>query len=108
MNTKRLTRSVWGFSSSILVAAFLFSFLSAGGLPAQDKPEKKARKAQQQKKQRKVPAAMKPVTDVEGLPRVLLIGDSISIGYTVGVRELLSGKANVHRPLTNCGPTTKG
>ena len=108
MKTKRLTRSVWGFSSSILVAAFLFSFLPAGGLAAQDKPEKKARKAQQQKKQRKVPAAMKPVTDVPGLPRVLLIGDSISIGYTVGVRELLSGKANVHRPLTNCGPTTKG
>ena len=24
------------------------------------------------------------------------------------VEELLSGKANVHRPLTNCGPTTKG
>ena len=51
MNTKRLTRSVWGFSSSILVAAFLFSFLPAGGLASQDKPEKKSRKAQQQKKQ---------------------------------------------------------
>ena len=36
---------------------------------------------------------MKPVKDVAGLPRILLIGDSISIGYTVGVRELLSGKA---------------
>lgn len=31
------------------------------------------------------------------LPRVLLIGDSISIGYTVEVRKLLAGKANVHR-----------
>ena len=51
---------------------------------------------------------MTPVTDVEGLPRVLLIGDSISIGYTVDVRAMLKGKANVHRPLTNCGPTTKG
>ena len=51
---------------------------------------------------------MQKVEDVEGLPRVLLIGDSISIGYTVGVRNLLKGKANVHRPLTNCGPTTKG
>lgn len=51
---------------------------------------------------------MTPVEDVEGLPRVLLIGDSISIGYTPGVRELLKGKANVHRPLTNCGPTTRG
>ena len=41
--------------------------------------------------------AMQPVTDVPGLPRVLLIGDSISIAYTVPVRELLAGKANVHR-----------
>ena len=51
---------------------------------------------------------MAKVEDVAGLPRVLLIGDSISIGYTVPVRELLKGKANVHRPLTNCGPTTRG
>lgn len=49
-----------------------------------------------------------PITDVEGLPRVLLIGDSISIGYTLAVRSELKGKANVHRPPTNCGPTTKG
>lgn len=52
--------------------------------------------------------AMARVEDVPGLPRVLLIGDSISIGYTVPVREMLKGKANVHRPLTNCGPTTRG
>lgn len=53
-------------------------------------------------------AALQPVPDVAGLPRVLLIGDSISIGYTLPVRELLKGQANVHRPLTNCGPTTRG
>lgn len=35
--------------------------------------------------------------DKEGLPRVLLIGDSISIGYTVDVRKNIAGKANVHR-----------
>ena len=51
---------------------------------------------------------MDPVIDDPLLPRVLLIGDSISIGYTVDVREMLQGVANVHRPLTNCGPTTKG
>jgi acyl-CoA thioesterase-1 len=54
------------------------------------------------------PAAMKPVTDDPKLPRVLLIGDSISIGYTVPVREKLAGKANVHRPLTNCAATING
>lgn len=42
-----------------------------------------------------------PVDNPE-LPRVLLIGDSISIGYTARVRKLLSEKANVHRPKTNC------
>ena len=42
-----------------------------------------------------------PVDD-SGLPRVLIIGDSISIGYTARVRKLLEGKANVHRPKTNC------
>lgn len=42
------------------------------------------------------------------LPNVLLIGDSISIGYTVATRKALEGEANVYRPLTNCGPTTRG
>lgn len=49
-----------------------------------------------------------PIKDVEGLPRVLLIGDSISMGYTIATREALAGKANVHRPPTNCGSTRSG
>ena len=52
--------------------------------------------------------SLAPVEDVAGLPRVLLIGDSISIGYTLPVREKLQGIANVHRPATNCRPTTTG
>ncbi|HUT35103.1 MAG TPA: SGNH/GDSL hydrolase family protein [Planctomycetota bacterium] len=60
------------------------------------------------KEKRRVDPAFEPVTNDPSLPRVLLIGDSISIGYTVPVRVLLKGKANVHRPLTNCGPTTTG
>ena len=58
--------------------------------------------------QRPKNAAFAEVKDAENLPRVLLIGDSISIGYTVPVREALKGKANVHRAPTNCGPTTRG
>ncbi len=42
------------------------------------------------------------------LPRVLLIGDSISIGYTLPVRALLKGVANVHRPPANCSSTSHG
>lgn len=52
--------------------------------------------------------AYEPVTDNPALPRVLLIGDSISVGYTVPVRRLLEGKANVHRPPENCESTTYG
>ena len=52
--------------------------------------------------------ALAAVTDVSGLPRVLLIGDSISMGYTLDVRAKLAGKANVHRPLENCGDTARG
>ena len=48
------------------------------------------------------------VTDDPKLPRVLLIGDSISIGYTLPVRELLKGKANLHRIPVNGGPTITG
>ena len=49
-----------------------------------------------------------PIQDVAGLPRVLLIGDSISMGYTLPVRKLLEGKANVHRIPTNGGPSKNG
>jgi hypothetical protein len=71
-----------------------------------DKP--KAAKQDQAPKKKKQNPVMAPIEDVAGLPRVLLIGDSISIGYTLQVRKALEGKANVHRPPTNCGPSSKG
>jgi acyl-CoA thioesterase-1 len=52
--------------------------------------------------------AFEPITDAPSLPRVLLIGDSISIGYTLEVRRLLAGVANVHRIPENGGPTIRG
>lgn len=48
------------------------------------------------------------------LPNILIIGDSISIGYTPFVKELLKHRANVMRPMLeigkpeNCSGTTKG
>ncbi|QDV10258.1 hypothetical protein CA51_01000 [Rosistilla oblonga] len=51
---------------------------------------------------------LKPIEDRADLPRVLLIGDSISMGYTVPTRKLLADKANVHRIPANGGPTTRG
>lgn len=52
--------------------------------------------------------AIRPIQDVAGLPRVLLIGDSVSIGYTLQVRKLLEGRANVHRIPVNGGATEVG
>lgn len=69
--------------------------------PAKAAPAKKSAAA-------KPDPAMVPVVDDPALPRVLLIGDSISIGYTLDVRKLLAGKANVHRIPMNGGPTTRG
>ena len=91
-----MTKSKYPTLAALFVAAIAFSTICA-----------EAQKAKAKKKRAPNPAMAK-VEDVEGLPRVLLIGDSISIGYTVPVREKLAGKANVHRPLTNCGPTTAG
>lgn len=48
------------------------------------------------------------VVDDPKLPRVLLIGDSVSRAYTQGARRRLAGKANVHRAPENCGPTANG
>lgn len=65
--------------------------------------------AQQAKRAKRPPnPAFAKIEDDPNLPRVLLLGDSISIGYTVDVREALAGKANVHRPAANCGPTIRG
>ena len=48
------------------------------------------------------------VADDPKLPRVLLIGDSVSRGYTLPTRAALAGRANVHRAPENCGPTANG
>ncbi len=85
---------------SILLA--LLVALAANMAGAQDK------KAKKPGPKRRSNSAMAPIKDAPGLPRVLLIGDSISIGYTVPTRAALKGKANVHRIPTNGGPTIRG
>jgi lysophospholipase L1-like esterase len=89
----------------LLLALASFSLFAADApkaAPTEKAPAKAKAKA-------KAPnPAMAPIQDVAGLPRVLLIGDSISIGYTLPVRQELAGKANVHRIPTNGGPTKNG
>lgn len=80
---------------SFLVLALLLSTACAVAQPPA--PKKKA-----------PDPAYAPVVDVAGLPRVLILGDSISLGYTLPVRSRLAGQANVHRPAENCGETARG
>src|SRR5262245_17222031 len=93
---------IMSFQESSMRSLFAFvGLLVVSGVVVGQEAKTKAKKA--------VPnPAYSPVVDVAGLPRVLIIGDSISIGYQVPLREALKGKANVHRPGTNCGPTTRG
>ncbi len=81
----------------LIFAMLLLLFGSPGDLSAQ-KSKPKARK----------PNPLAKIEDDPKLPRVLLLGDSISIGYTLPTRKLLVGVANVHRAQTNCGPTSRG
>ena len=81
-------------SISLFVISFIISFFSQ----AQAQPKKKTARLN----------PMAPIEEVKNLPRALIIGDSISIGYTLPTRALLKGKVNLHRIPTNGGPTTKG
>lgn len=76
------------------------TFLSLALIVSAETPAAKTKKAPN--------VVLTPIQDVAGLPRVLLIGDSISMGYTSPVRKLLAGKANVHRIPQNGGPTKNG
>jgi hypothetical protein len=79
---------------TLSVLVFLVALDAFAAAPAEKKPAPQP--------------VLAPIQDVAGLPRVLLIGDSISMGYTLPVRKLLEGKANVHRIPENGGPTRNG
>jgi acyl-CoA thioesterase-1 len=55
-----------------------------------------------------VPPEVARSQEEKQLPRVLIIGDSISIGYTEPVRKQLKGVALVFRPNENCQHTAHG
>ena len=82
----------------VVGVALVFVMVHGGAAQQKSKPTKKKRPN----------PAMAKITDDPALPRVLLIGDSISIGYTLPTRELLDDKANLHRIPTNGGPTIRG
>jgi acyl-CoA thioesterase-1 len=47
-------------------------------------------------------------TDDPALPRVLIIGDSISMNYFESAKKELKGVVNLHRNEGNAGPSTRG
>jgi len=88
----------------LVITAMLFVVTISAAIFVTDAQTRKKRRT---RKRRPNPAFAKVIDDPK-LPRVLLIGDSISIGYTRDVQQNLKGKANVHRIPTNGGPTTRG
>jgi hypothetical protein len=82
-------------------------FCLSSGSSAQE-PSPAPQTASPQPAVQRAQPAFAEVEEQPNLPRVLLIGDSISMGYTIPVRKQLAGKANVLRPSTNCGPTSRG
>lgn len=91
-----------------LLVAFTFSMLLTATAEDARKPEVGSTA------EKKVDASWAFEPD-PNLPNVLILGDSISIGYGLDVRELLKGKANVFRPMSadgrkpeNCSGTTLG
>ena len=91
-----------------LTISLILLTLLPGPLHAQKKAETNKKQTTKKQVKRAPNPVYAPIEDDPALPRVLLIGDSISIGYTLPVRALLKGQANVHRPPTNCGPTING
>ncbi len=108
---------------TLLMLGFVFIMPSGNLLAREGQPSEKVKKEVSRKykaeegsdveKNKKLDSKWK-ITDDPSLPRVLILGDSISIGYTLQVRELLKGKANIHRALNeqgikeNCAGTTHG
>ncbi len=71
------------------------------GFAVADEPARPAPKPKQD-------PSLIPIPDTPGLPRVLIIGDSVSMGYTLPTRYLLKGRANVHRVQTNASSSGFG
>jgi hypothetical protein len=78
------------------IIGILWAVVTMASMPSVMANDKLADKSELYQGKEYKEAFANPV-DNPKLPRVLLIGDSISIGYTVPTRKQLAGIANVHR-----------
>jgi acyl-CoA thioesterase-1 len=86
---------------------FLLPFLAmAITVPAADAPKKNPAPEPGSVEEKKSAARKVPLDPA--LPNVLIIGDSISLGYTPFVQGLLAGKANTIHSAGNSAGTTHG
>jgi acyl-CoA thioesterase-1 len=83
------------FMSIICCGVFATTFSYA----ATDKPKTASKPESGSKAETKKAKVQWETTANPALPNVLILGDSISIGYYLEVRKLLDGKANLYRPL---------
>jgi len=89
------TEMEWnGIMNERLLGGIVIAFALSSGCPAETRTPMRARDL-----------SFVAIQDKPELPRVLLIGDSISMGYTLAVRKLLEGRVNLHRPPENCRST---
>jgi acyl-CoA thioesterase-1 len=88
-----------------LSLAVVFLSMAGSNLAANPETLAPAKQTAVSPKQAAVPPEFVAITDDPSLPRVLLMGDSVSIAYALEVRKALKGKANVHRVPANCGST---
>lgn len=96
MNTKYMNVHTLGLAQFIRLAFGVAAVAFAGAMNAEDRT---AWMLQTNLLERTTSRA------VVGLPNVLLLGDSISMGYTPFVKRRLAGFANVSRPKCNCAAT---
>ncbi|QDT64446.1 SGNH/GDSL hydrolase family protein [Calycomorphotria hydatis] len=89
-------------SVALVVAAAQFAVADA------DSQIDKQREREFQDLKKRFPASFNEVQEEASLPNVLLIGDSISIGYTPTVQKELKGTANVLRIPANGASTKQG
>jgi lysophospholipase L1-like esterase len=88
----------------------IYDFRATGALSERTSAEQQWRQRilPEYRQVRRIGNAMGYVADDPHLPRVLLIGDSISLYYTDPVRSHLAGRANVHRIPDNARMTSYG
>lgn len=107
-----LNKAMKSFTVILLAGITISMMASAAEVRAANRAQPKPEAGSSVELKTNLPWAFTPNP---ALPNVLILGDSVSIGYTLPVRKILSRQANVFRPISpdgkravNCLGTTAG